>query len=69
MSNKEKIMEIVETLLRVSEWDDYIDSLYEVVINEDYDYIENLFNDRDKFQEYIEKWKPNKCCVKEEDND
>lgn len=69
MSNKEKIMEIVETLLRVSEWDDYIDSLYEVVINEDYDYIENLFYDRDKFIEFIEKWTPKKCCVKEEDND
>ena len=37
-----------------------IDALYEVLINEDYDYIENLFTDKEYFDYFIEKYKETK---------
>lgn len=46
-----------------------VNALYQVIICRDYDYIENLFRTKEDFEEFIEKWKPSKCCVKEEDND
>lgn len=46
-----------------------LDAIYEILINEDYDYVPDLFKTREDFDEFIEKWKPSKCCVKEEDND
>ena len=53
--NKEKI-ELIETILNELSIDMII-ALYEVVVNEDFDYIENLFPTKEDFQEFIEKYK------------
>ena len=37
--------------------DRYLNALYEIVINEDYDYIENLFQTPEEFKDFIEKYK------------
>ena len=34
-----------------------INALYEILINEDWDYIENLFQTPEDFEEFIEKYK------------
>ena len=34
-----------------------VNALYEVIINKDYDYIENLFPTKEDFKEFIEKHK------------
>ena len=52
--NKEKI-ELVETILNINDLD-MINTLYEIVVNHDYDYIENLFNNFDDFKEFISKY-------------
>ena len=52
--NKEKI-ELIETILNDLSIDMII-ALYEVVVNEDYDYIENLFTDKKSFKEFISKY-------------
>ena len=52
--NKEKI-ELVETILNDLSID-MINTLYEIVVNHDYDYIENLFNNFDDFKEFISKY-------------
>ena len=52
--NKEKI-ELVETILNINDID-MINTLYEIVVNHDYDYIENLFNNFDDFKEFISKY-------------
>ena len=48
----ELIKEIMET-----EEQDTINTLYEIIINKDFDYIENLFPTKEDFQEFIEKYK------------
>ena len=53
--NKEKI-ELVETILNINDID-MINTFYEIIVNHDYDYIENLFNDEKSFKEFIEKYK------------
>ena len=53
--NKEKI-ELVETILNELSID-MINTLYEIVVNNDYDYIENLFKDKKSFKDFIEKYK------------
>ena len=52
--NKEKI-ELVETILNINDID-MINTLYEIIVNRDYDYIENLFNNFDDFKEFISKY-------------
>ena len=52
--NKEKI-ELVETILNINDLD-MINTLYEIIVNHDYDYIENLFNNFDDFKEFISKY-------------
>ena len=52
--NKEKI-ELVETILNINDID-MINTLYEIVVNNDYDYIENLFKDKKDFKEFISKY-------------
>ena len=52
--NKEKI-ELIETILNINDID-MINTLYEIVVNHDYDYIENLFNNFDDFKEFISKY-------------
>ena len=37
--------------------DSYLNALYEIIINKDFDYIENLFPTPEDFQEFIEKYK------------
>ena len=53
--NKEKI-QLVETILNINDID-MINTLYEIVVNNDYDYIENLFKDKKSFKDFIEKYK------------
>ena len=53
--NKEKV-ELIETILKINDLD-MINTLYEILVNHDYDYIVNLFNNFDDFKEFIEKYK------------
>ena len=53
--NKEKIA-LIETILNINDID-MINTLYEIIVNHDYDYIENLFNNFDDFKDFIEKYK------------
>lgn len=49
--------------------ENYINALYEVVVNGDYDYIENLFPTKEDFEDFIEKYKTDcKCGGKYENN-
>ena len=52
---KEKI-ELIEIILNDLSIDMII-ALYEVVVNENFDYIENLFPTKEDFEEFIEKYK------------
>ena len=55
LMNKEKI-QLIETIL----YDlsiDMINTLYEIVVNNDYDYIENLFKNKKDFKDFIDKYK------------
>ena len=52
--NKEKI-ELIETILNIND-NDMINTLYEIIVNRDYDYLENLFNNFDDFKEFISKY-------------
>ena len=51
---KEKI-ELIETILNDLDINMII-ALYEVVVNEDFDYIENLFPTKEDFKEFIKKF-------------
>ena len=53
--NKEK-MELIETILNINDLD-MINTFYEIIVNHDYDYLENLFNNFEDFKEFIEKYK------------
>ena len=55
---KEKI-ELIEIILNDLSIDMII-ALYEVIVNEDFDYIENLFPTKEDFKEFIEKYKGDK---------
>ena len=63
MTNKEMKLRIIEEIINVSEdnvspfAENYLNALYEIIVNEDYDYIENLFPTKEDFQEFIEKYK------------
>ena len=37
--------------------DRYLNALYEIIINKDFDYIENLFQTPEDFEEFIGKYK------------
>ena len=52
---KEKI-ELIDIILNDLSIDMII-ALYEVIVNEDFDYIENLFPTKEDFKEFIEKYK------------
>lgn len=43
-----------------------LDAIYEILINEDYDYVPDLFKTKEDFDEFIEKWTSNKCSEGEE---
>ena len=53
--NKEKVA-LIETILNDLSID-MINTLYEIVVNQDYDYIENLFKNKKDFKDFIEKYK------------
>ena len=59
---KEKLR-IIEKIINVSEdnvspfAEKYLNALYEIIVNGDYDYIENLFPTKEDFKEFIEKYK------------
>ena len=63
MTNREMKLRIIEEIINLSEEnvspfvDRYLNALYEIVINEDYDYIEDLFYNEQDFKEFIEKYK------------
>ena len=63
MTNREMKLRIIEEIINLSEdnvspfVDRYLNALYEIVINEDYDYIEDLFPTKEDFKEFIEKYK------------
>ena len=48
--------EIIEKIKDIKD-EKFIDALYEVLINEDYDYIENLFTKQEYFDYFIDKYK------------
>ena len=52
--NKEKVA-LIETILNDLSID-MINTLYEIIVNHDYDYIENLFINFDDFKEFISKY-------------
>ena len=60
---KEEKLRIIETIINISEYnvspfaEQYLNALYEIIVNEDYDYIENLFPTKEDFKEFIEKYK------------
>ena len=53
--NKEKI-ELIDAIINNLDTTILI-AVYEVVVNEDFDYIENLFPTKEEFKEFIEKYK------------
>ena len=63
MSKKEMKLRIIEEIISLREdnvspfVDRYLNALYEILVNEDYDYIENLFKTEEDFKEFIEKYK------------
>ena len=63
MTNREMKLRMIEEIINLREdnvspfVDRYLNALYEIIINEDYDYIENLFPTKEDFQEFIEKYK------------
>ena len=58
---KEKLIkEIKENITS----ENYINALYEVVVEGDYDYVENLFHTRQDFEDFIEKYKNDCKCGK-----
>ena len=63
MTNKEMKLRIIEEIINLRDdnvspfVDRYLNALYEIVINEDYDYIENLFQTPEEFKDFIEKYK------------
>ena len=61
--NKEMKLRIIEEIINLSDdnvspfVDRYLNALYEIIINKDFDYIENLFQTPEDFEEFIEKYK------------
>ena len=45
--------ELIKEIMEIED-QDTITSLYEIIINRDFDYIENLFKDKKDFKEFIE---------------
>ena len=48
--------ELIETIMKIEDPHTII-AIYEIIVNEDYDYIENLFRTKEDFKEFIEKYK------------
>ena len=48
--------ELIKEIMEIED-QDTINTLYEIIINKDFDYIENLFRTKEDFKEFIEKYK------------
>ena len=48
--------ELIKTIMGIEDPQTLI-AIYEILVNDDYDYIENLFKDKKNFKEFIEKYK------------
>lgn len=63
MTNREMKLRIIEEIINLREdnvspfVDRYLNALYEIIINEDFDYIEDLFYNEQDFKDLIEKYK------------
>ena len=63
MTNKEMTLRIIEAIINLRDdnvspfVDRYLNALYQIIINKDFDYIENLFQTPEDFKEFIEKYK------------
>ena len=63
MTNREMKLRIIEEIINLREdnvspfADRYLNALYEIIINEDFDYIEDLFYNEQDFKDLIEKYK------------
>lgn len=49
-------LELIEAIINDLSLRDIV-NLYEIIINKDFDYIENLFPTKEDFKEFIEKYK------------
>lgn len=47
--------ELIKEIMEIEDQDTII-TLYEIIINKDFDYIENLFPTKQEFKEFIEKF-------------
>ena len=47
--------ELIKEIMEIEDQDTII-AIYEIIINKDYDYIENLFPTKKDFKEFIEKF-------------
>ena len=62
MSKEEMKLRIIEEIINIREdnvspfVDRYLNALYEIIIHEDYDYIEDLFYNEQDFKDFIEKF-------------
>ena len=52
----EKLLRLIDKLIN-GLMEEEVNALYEILINGDYDYIENLFPTKEDFKEFIEKYK------------
>ena len=55
----EKILMLIDKLIN-GLMEEEVNALYEIIINKDFDYIENLFQTKEDFEEFIEKYKGDK---------
>ena len=55
----EKILMLIDKLIN-GLTEEEVNTLYEIIINKDFDYIENLFRTKEDFKEFIEKYKEDK---------
>ena len=51
--------ELIKEIMEIED-QNTINALYEVIIQRDFDYIENLFPTKEDFKEFIEKYKEDK---------
>ena len=59
MNRDEMKLRIIEVVADLGS-EAYTNALYEIIVNEDYDYIEDLFYNEEDFKEFIEKYKEDK---------
>ena len=56
MSKEEMKLRLIEVIADLGS-EEYINALYEIIIYEDFDYIENLFPTKEEFKEFIAKYR------------